>query len=156
MKVTARLKNLRMSPQKVRVVARTVKGDGVDNALARLNHDMRVAALPLKKLIESAVANAKENHKVDKDALSVYDVQVGEGPTLKRYRPRAYGRATKIMKRTSRIIVTLESEDKKPAAKKAAKKVATKKTAKKAPAKKAATKKATTKKVAKKATPKKK
>ena len=106
-KVTAQLNNLRISPRKVRLVADRVRGENVNKAIGMLNYDLRKTAEPMVKLLKSAVANAQNNHKLKSDDLIVEDITVGAGPTLKRWMPRAYGRASKILKRTSRIRVVL-------------------------------------------------
>lgn len=154
-KVTAQLTNFRMSPQKVRLVTRTVRGKSVTDALGVLRFDVRAAAAPLRKLIQSAVANAHHNDHISADALTVADITVTGGPVLKRWMPRAQGRATHILKRTSTIRVTLVAADvvtpdtKKAPAKKATKtasrrSTATRPAAKKKPA--TATKKTVTRK----------
>jgi large subunit ribosomal protein L22 len=96
-----------MSPRKVRLVADLVRGKGVEDALKTLRFAQRAACLPLKKLIESAVANAENNHGLDIDTLWVREIRVDEGPTLKRFRPRAQGRAFRVRKRTSHVSVVL-------------------------------------------------
>jgi large subunit ribosomal protein L22 len=112
-KVTAQLNNVRISPRKVRLVADRVRGIGVNEAIGLLKYDLRKTAQPMEKLLKSAVANAQNNFKIKSDDLIVSDVIVGEGPTLKRWMPRAYGRASKILKRTSRVSVVLcEKDDK--------------------------------------------
>jgi large subunit ribosomal protein L22 len=107
----ARLNYLRMSPRKVRAVAQTVKGRKVQEAFAILEQSERRASRHLLKLLRSAVANANENHDMDPDALVVKNVLVDEGPALKRWMPRAMGRATPIRKRTCKItIIVAEPE----------------------------------------------
>lgn len=110
-KVTAQLNNLRISPQKVRLVADRVRGVDVNKAIGMLNYDLRKTAEPMVKLLKSAVANAQNNHKLKSEDLIVEDITVGAGPTLKRWMPRAYGRASKILKRTSRIRVVLSQRE---------------------------------------------
>jgi len=110
MKAKAHLKILRISARKTRLVADTVRGLPVTKALGKLEYDLRSSAPVIAKLIKSASANAVHNENYTKDDLIVTDIQVGEGPTLKRFRPRAYGRAFKILKRTSRITVVLSDE----------------------------------------------
>lgn len=134
MEVKAHLKILRTSPRKTRLVADTVRGLPVQKALGMLEYDLRSSAPVIAKLVKSAVANAAHNHDHTDDNLVITDIQVGEGPTLKRFRPRAYGRAFKIMKRTSKITVILsdnvgdvESLKEVDTKKSVAKKVATKK-----------------------------
>jgi large subunit ribosomal protein L22 len=107
---TARLNYLRMSARKVRRVAETIKGKPVPAALAILEQTPKRASRPLRKLLQSAVANASENHDMDADALVVKNVMVNEGPTLKRWMPRAMGRATPIRKRTSKVIVVVSEK----------------------------------------------
>ncbi len=106
-KVTAQLNNLRIAPRKVRLVADRVRGQQVNEAIGMLKYDLRKTAEPMVKLLKSAVANAENNFKVKGDDLYIADITVGEGPTLKRWTPRAYGRATKILKRTSRVKIIL-------------------------------------------------
>jgi large subunit ribosomal protein L22 len=108
MEARAKLSYLRISPRKVRLVADLVRNRSAEEALKTLRFTSKAASRPLKKLIESAVANAENNHGLDIDTLWVRDIQVNEGPTLKRFRPRAQGRAFPIMKRTSHISVVLE------------------------------------------------
>jgi len=110
MKVTARLNNLRISPRKVRLTAELIKDCGVDEALLQLKNRVKRPSLHLEKLLNSAVANAENNFGIDKSNLYVYNIQVGEGPTLKRWMPRAHGRATAIFKRTSNIRLILEEK----------------------------------------------
>lgn len=108
MQVTAYLSRLRMSPQKVRLVANLVQGLGVAEADAQLRHFSKAAALPVRKLIASAVANAVHNFALDRSNLIVRQVRVDQGPTLKRFNSRAFGRATTIRKRTSHVTVLLD------------------------------------------------
>lgn len=108
MKVTAKLDNLRISPRKVRLVTDSIKGLDVNEALIGLGNLVKRSSLPVEKLVKSAIANAENNFGLDKDNLYIYEIQVGEGPTLKRWLPRAYGRATSILKRSSKINLVLE------------------------------------------------
>jgi len=110
METTAKLRNLRMSPRKVRLMTDLVKGKTVQDALLQLALKPRVAALPLKKLLESAVANAEHNHAIDANTLLVKNAFVDNGSVLKRFTPRAFGRASAIHKRTSHVTVILEGE----------------------------------------------
>ncbi len=110
-KVTAQLTNFRMSPQKVRLVTRTVRGKSVSEAIGMLRFDVRAAAAPLRKLLQSAVANARQNNQISEERLMVEEVTVSGGPVLKRWMPRAQGRATHILKRTATIRVTLVASD---------------------------------------------
>jgi large subunit ribosomal protein L22 len=105
-----------VSAQKARLVAALVRGDDVDQALEKLAFTKKKTAPLLKKLIESAVANAEQsakvqNQSVDIDSLFVSEVFVNQGASLRRYRPRAMGRATRIQKQTSHITVVLDSRE---------------------------------------------
>ncbi len=117
--ITARLKNYRQSPRKVRVVADTVRGKSVREALNILGFTVKKATDPLSTLLKSAIANAKNNHGMDVDTLFVKEIRVDGGIVLKRSMPRAHGSAYPIHKRTSHVIITLAP--KAPKAKKAAK-----------------------------------
>lgn len=108
MKVAAELKNLRISPRKVRLVTDLVKGMDTDEALVQLKNTVKGSVLPIEKLVKSAIANAENNFGLDRTNLYIFDIQVGEGPILKRWLPRAFGRATELYKRTSRVYITLE------------------------------------------------
>lgn len=100
--------HVRISPRKVRMVVDTVRGKNVSHAMALLAFTRKKAARSVQKLLKSAVANAAENHDVDDvDRLVIDRIMVNEGPTLKRYTPRARGRATPIRKRTSHIYIVL-------------------------------------------------
>ena len=108
METSAKLRYVRISPTKARLVADAVKGRMVEDALATLKFSPRRAAAILTKLLNSAVANATQNANLDVDTLYVKNIRVDEGPTLKRWRARAMGRATRIFKRTSHITVVLD------------------------------------------------
>lgn len=139
----AKLRFLRMSPRKVRLVVDLVRGLDVDKALAQLRFNQKDAARPVRKLIESAVANAVNNHKLNRESLFIESIAVDQGPTIKRFTPRAFGRATMIRKRMSHVTLTLaEREGKVVKEPVVEKKVAAKKVAadKKAPVKKVAAK----------------
>ena len=109
MEATAKLRYLRITPRKVRVVADLIRGKKVDRALAQLAFVEKRAAEPLAKLLRSAVANADQASKgaVDVDQLVVKELMVDQGPSLRRYMPRAMGRAFKILKKTSHISLTV-------------------------------------------------
>lgn len=107
-KVTAQLNNIRIAPRKSRLVANLVKGLDVPEALGQLEVNVKKTSSFMEKLILSAVANAENNLGLDKTNLYVQEVLVGEGPVLKRWMPKAFGRAGKILKRTSKIKLTLE------------------------------------------------
>ena len=108
MTVKARIKMLRMTPRKVRMVANQVRGEDVQKAVDFLIFCRRRAARPLLKLIKSAVANADQKGGIDLDNLYVKELLVDQGPTMRRWMPRARGMATPILKRTSRVSVMLE------------------------------------------------
>lgn len=107
MQATAKLKFVRLSPQKARLVADQVRGLPVDAAINVLNFSNKRAADMLRKVLESAIANAEHNEGADIDELRVQAVCVDEGPTHKRLSPRARGRANRIVKRTSHITLTV-------------------------------------------------
>jgi ribosomal protein L22 len=109
--VNARARFVRVAPRKARLVADQVRSLPLDEALPLLRFSTRGAAQDIRKLIESAAANAETNHDLVADDLLIKDIHVDEGPTLRRYRPRALGRATRINKRTSHIAVALTPED---------------------------------------------
>ena len=104
--------HIHISPRKVRMVVDTVRGKSVSQALSILGFTRKKAALPVQKLLKSAVANAVENDGInDVETLVIDRIMVDEGPTLKRYMPRARGRATPIRKRTSHIRIVLRERD---------------------------------------------
>lgn len=111
MQSTARLKNARISAQKVRLVADQVRGMPVDKAEQLLTFSSKKAAHIVKKVLLSAVANAEHNDGADIDELKVSKIFVDEGPTMKRGRARAKGRGTQILKRNSHITVTVADEN---------------------------------------------
>ena len=105
MQVAAKLRYARISPQKCRLVADTIRGKNVDEALKTLVFTPKKSARILKKVLESAVANAEHNEGADVDDLKVSTVFVNEGRSLKRIMPRAKGRADRIVKRSCHITV---------------------------------------------------
>ncbi len=107
MNATAIAKTIRLSAQKGRLVADQVRGLNVAKALELLNFSDKKAALSIRKVLESAIANAEHNEGADVDDLRIESILVDEGPTLKRWRARAKGRGAKILKRTSHIKVTV-------------------------------------------------
>ncbi len=109
MEAKAHLRYLRVAPRKVSLVAALVRGKAVGSALSILKYTRKAAAKPMSKLIKSAVANATDLSKgeVDIDKLFVKSITVDQGPTARRYMPRAMGRATRINKKTSHIHVVL-------------------------------------------------
>lgn len=112
MQSTAHLRYLRMAPRKVSLVAALVRGKPVEQAIGILRFTNRAAAQPVRKLIESAVANASDLSKgsVDVDRLFVKAISVDQGPTSRRFMPRAMGRASRINKKTSHIHVIVSDE----------------------------------------------
>jgi large subunit ribosomal protein L22 len=106
MEVSAKLKFVRLSPQKARLVADQIRGLPVERAVELLTFSDKKAAGVLKKVLESAIANAEHNEGADIDELHVQTVVVDQGPTQKRFRARARGRVNHIMKRTSHITLT--------------------------------------------------
>lgn len=111
MNIEASLHNLRISPRKVVVVAKMLRGLPVREASVQLERELRRAALPLEKLLASAIANAEHNFQSVPENLVVSRVIVGEGRKLKRWLPRAQGRATPLWKRMSHIRIVLEEID---------------------------------------------
>ncbi len=109
--VRATSKYVRVSPRKARLIADQVRGKHIDDARSLLQFSPRSAAEDISKVIESAAANAENNHELIGDEMIVAEIRVDEGPTLKRFRPRAMGRATPIHKRTCHISVALTPED---------------------------------------------
>ncbi len=118
MAVKAIANGVRMSPRKVAVVAALVRGRTVEDAVTILQHaPRRGPALAIKKVIESAAANADHNHNLKPGTLNIVEITVNAGPRLKRYRPAAHGRALPFQRRTSHIRVVVDGEEraKKPA-----------------------------------------
>lgn len=107
METAARLKYARISPQKCRLVADQVRGMPVEKALELLTFSPKKASEIVKKVLESAVANAEHNEGADIDELKVSQIYIDQGPVLKRLRARAKGRANRILKRTSHVTVTV-------------------------------------------------
>ncbi len=110
MQVAAKLKFARISPQKCRLIADQVRGLPVDRALQALEFSPRRASGIIRKVLESAIANAEHNEGADIDELKVHRIFVDEGPTLKRFQARAKGRGNRILKRTSHITVMVADE----------------------------------------------
>lgn len=107
MRAEATLRHARISAQKARLVADLIRGQRVEQALNTLSFSTKKGAGLVKKVLESAIANAEHNEGADVDELKVESIQVNEGPTMKRMRPRAKGRANRIMKRTSHITLAV-------------------------------------------------
>lgn len=112
MEIKAQLNHLRIAPRKVRLVASLIRGREVKAAELELRHLSKRSALPLLKLIKSAVANAKHDFDLVADSLRIKSIVVDQGPVLKRYRPRAFGRAALIRKKTSHLLLILETIEK--------------------------------------------
>ncbi len=110
--VRAQAKFVRSAPRKARLVMDHIRGKEVAEARAILRHTTRSAATDIAKLLESAVANAENNFELDPEELKIGTAFVDEGPTIKRFRPRAQGRATPIHKRTSHMTITLTTTGK--------------------------------------------
>ncbi len=110
MQVAAKLRHARISPQKCRLVADEVRGKSVANALQTLSFMPKKGARIVKKVLESAVANAEHNHGADIDELKVAVIHVDEAPTFRRFRARAKGRGARIIKRNSHITVQVADE----------------------------------------------
>jgi ribosomal protein L22 len=108
--VRAKAKYVRTAPRKARLVIDHIRGKSVDDARALLLTTPRAASRDVLKLLDSAIANAENNHELVADELVVGRAYVDEGPTLKRYRPRALGRATRIRKRTSHMTIELTNQ----------------------------------------------
>ncbi|WP_120167054.1 50S ribosomal protein L22 [Thermohalobacter berrensis] len=111
MEARAIAKYMRISPRKVKVVADLIRGKNVDEALAILRFTPKKSARMLEKVVNSAVANAENNHGMDRDKLYISQVYANQGPTLKRWRARAQGRADMIRKRTSHIGVVVKERE---------------------------------------------
>jgi large subunit ribosomal protein L22 len=109
--VRASAKYVRSAPRKARLVMQHIRGQEVEQARATLSHTPRAAAGEILKLLDSAVANAENNFELDADELRVARAYVDEGPTIKRYRARALGRATRIDKRTSHMTIELTTSE---------------------------------------------
>ena len=110
MEVSATLSHARLSPQKARLVADQVRGLPVERAVELLTFSKKKAAAIMKKVLESAIANAEHNEGADIDELKVATVEVNQGPTFRRFRARARGRVGKIIKRTSHITLTVSDQ----------------------------------------------
>jgi len=107
MEVSAKLKHLKVSPRKTRIVVDVVRGMEVDKALDQLKFVNKKVTKPIEKLINSCISNAEHNFELDRSNLFIKKIKVDEGPTLHRWMPRAFGRATPIRKRTSHVNLVL-------------------------------------------------
>ena len=111
MRVVAQAKTLRISAQKVRLIADQVRGQPVEDALNILAYSPQKAAALVSKVLESAIANAEHNEAADVDELKVGEIRVDEGVTMKRMRPRARGRGNRILKRTSHVTIAVTDDE---------------------------------------------
>jgi len=127
MKVIAKARHIHMSARKLRLVIDAVRGKRVEEAIQKLQFMNKAAALPVRKLVQSAVANAEHNFKLNKESLFIETIAADGGPIIHRWRARAMGRAAPIRKRTAHITVVLN--EKAPVAAKAVKKSSSKKAA---------------------------
>ena len=110
MQTQAVLRFVRLSPQKARLVADQVRGQKVEQALNLLKFSNKRAADIIRKVLESAIANAENNDGADVDELKIKEIFVDQGPVMKRIQPRAKGRADRILKRTSHITIRVADE----------------------------------------------
>lgn len=111
MEARAYLRHARIAPRKVQIVLDLIRNKPVDLAMAILKNTPKAASAPLAKLLASAIANAENNHNMNRDELYVAECFVTPGPTLKRIRPRAQGRAFKVLKRTSHVTLVLKEKE---------------------------------------------
>ena len=111
MEAKAYLKHVRISPRKVQIVCDLIRGKDVGTAADIMTHTPKAACEPMLKLLKSAAANAENNHNMNTDLLYVDQVFVCPGPVMKRVRPRAQGRAFRILKRTSHITMVLKEKE---------------------------------------------
>lgn len=111
MESRAQAKMIRISSRKVKLVIDLIRGKSIGEAFAILRLTPKAASPVVEKVLKSAVANAEHNYNMDVEKLYVKEVYVGEGPTLKRFRPRAQGRATQILKRTSHTTVVVAEKE---------------------------------------------
>ena len=110
MQAKAVARTVRIAPRKVRLVVDLIRGKQVGEAVAILNHTPKAASPVVEKVLKSAIANAEHNYEMDVNNLVVAEVFVDEGPTMKRFRPRAQGRASAINKRTSHITIVVSEK----------------------------------------------
>ena len=110
-KAEATLKYARISSRKVKIVADLIKGKDIDEALAIVKYTPKASSEIIEKLLKSSIANAENNHNMAHEKLYVAEIYANQGPTLKRIRPAAKGRAVRIRKRTSHITIVLKERD---------------------------------------------
>lgn len=101
---------IRIAPRKVQTVINLIRGKHIDEALTILKYTPRAATVAVEKVVKSALANAENNYNMDRDSLYIAEIYANQGPTMRRFRPRAQGRATTIRKRTSHIGVVLKEK----------------------------------------------
>jgi len=111
MEARAYLRYVRIAPRKVQIVLDLIRNQPVDKAMAILRHTPKAASEILEKLLKSAIANGENNHGMSKENMFVAECFVCPGPTLKRIRPRAQGRAFRVLKRTSHITLVLKEKE---------------------------------------------
>lgn len=107
MEINAKNNYLRITPRKTRAVCDLIRDMEIKEALIQLENSTKKAARPVKKLLNSAIANAENNHDIDRSKLEIKKIKADKGPTLKRWQPRAFGRATPINKRTTNLEIIL-------------------------------------------------
>ena len=111
MEARAYLRNARISPRKVQIVLDLIRNQPTDVALAILKNTPKASCEPLEKLLKSAIANAENNHNMDKNSLYVAECFACPGPIMKRVRPRAQGRAYRVLKRTAHVTMVLREKE---------------------------------------------
>lgn len=111
MEAKASLRHARIAPRKVQIVLDLIRNKPADEAMAILQHTPKAASEPLSKLLKSAVANAENNFGLSRDDLYVSECFVTPGPTMKRIRPRAQGRAFRVLKRSSHVFITVAERE---------------------------------------------
>ncbi|AHD07535.1 50S ribosomal protein L22 [Paenibacillus larvae] len=110
MQAKAAANHVRIAPRKVQLVIDLIRGKAVGEAIAILRHTPKAASPVVEKLLNSAIANAEHNHSLDPNKLVISEIYVNQGPTMKRFRPRAMGRASRINKRTSHITLVVSEK----------------------------------------------
>lgn len=108
MRVNAKLNKIRIAPRKIKLVTDFIEGLDVAEAMDQLNATVKTSVRPIQKLLLSAISNGENNFGIDRDNMYVYKISVGAGPALKRWMPKAFGRAGRILKRTSQVELILE------------------------------------------------
>ena len=111
MEARAIVRNVRMTPRKIKLICDLIRGKDAGEAMAIIMNTPKAACEPMEKLLKSAVANAENNHGMNTDKLYVKEVHVGPGPIMKRVMPRAQGRAFRILKRTSHVTLVLREKE---------------------------------------------